>query len=194
VPMGTKTCDLYGWQVFDQFVPDPVAACSYTTPMIDTGYDSVLRIYSTSVIAMGYAQAGAINNALTLDTWLNAGSDLGTYTPWTVGQVNMRYMKQRMTLNGIVAGAVPVISAFSNFADTTPVIENVASVVVAPGGTAVTFPQPYHSPPFVLPSAIGVTALVANASAITATGCTLHIFNSAGTDVGGTATYTATGS
>jgi hypothetical protein len=194
VPMGTKTCDLYGWQVFDQFVPDPVAACSYTTPMIDTGYDSVLRIYSTSIIAMGYAQAGAINNALTLDTWLNAGSDLGTYTPWTVGQVNMRYMKQRMTLNGIVAGAVPVISAFSNFADTTPVIENVASVVVAPGGTAVTFPQPYHSPPFVLPSAIGVTALVANASAITATGCTLHIFNSAGTDVGGTATYTATGS
>ena len=194
VPLGTKTCDQYaGWEVFDQFVADPVSSCSYTTPAIDTGYDSTLRIYSTSTAMMGVGQAGNINANLSLNTWLNAGSDLGVYTPWTVGQVNMRYMKERLSLNGIVAGAVPVLSAMTAWADTAPVIENVASVVIAPGGTTVTFPQPYHNPPLVIPSALGTTALVANASNITANGCTIHVFNSAGTDVGGTVTYTATG-
>lgn len=183
-----------GWEVFNLFVPDPVTSCSYTTPTVDTGYDSTLRVYAISTINMGYGQTGNINGALSLDAWLNGGSDSGVYTPWTIGQLNMRYMKQRMTLNGIVAGAVPVISAFSSLADTTPVIENIASVTVAPGGTVVTFPQPYHTPPFVLPSAIGTTALTANASNVTAQNCTIHIFNSSGTDVGGTATYTATGS
>jgi hypothetical protein len=182
-----------GWDVFNLFVPDPVPTCSYTTPTIDTGYNSTLRVYSTTVVALGYAQAGAVSAALSLDSWLTGGGDPNVYTPWTVGQVTLRYMNQRLTLSGIVAGAVPVISSFSAFADTTPVIENIASVTVAPGGSAVLFPQPYHTPPFVLPSAIGSTALVANASNITATGCTLHIFNSSGTDVGGTATYTATG-
>lgn len=192
--LALPTVNTTGWEVFNQFVPDPVASCSYTTPTIDTGYDSVLRIYSTSAISMGYGQSGTISDQLSLDTWLNGAADPNTYTPWTVGQVNMRYMKERLTLNGIVAGAVPVITAFSAFADTTPVIENVATVTIAPGGTAVTFPQPYHSAPFVLPTAIGTTALTANASNITAQGCTIHIFNSSGTDVGGTASYTATGS
>lgn len=194
VPIGTKTCDQYGWQVFDQFVPDPVAACSYTTSTIDTGYDSVLRIYSTSNVVLGLGQAGAINSAFTLDTWLNGNTDPNVYTPWTVGQVNMRYMKQRLALSGIAASAVPVFSAFSAFADTQPVIENVASVTIAPGGTTITFPQPYHSAPYVQATVIGTTALTCAVSAITATGCTLHVFNSSGTDVGGTITYTATGS
>jgi hypothetical protein len=194
VPLGTKTCDQYiGWEVFDQVVADPVSSCSYTTPVIDTGYDSALRIYSTSTAIMAYGQAGTINVNLSLDTWLNAGSDLGVYTSWVVGQVNMRYMKERLTLNSIVAGAVPILSAMTVWADTAPVIQNVASVLIAAGGSTITFPQAYHTPPLVICNALGTTALVANASNVTATGCTIHVFNSAGTDVGGTVTYTTTG-
>ena len=183
-----------GWEVFDAMVPDPVSSCSYTTPIIDTFYDSVLRIYATSVILMGVGQTGTIHNDLSIDTWLSAGSDLSVYVPWLSGTVNLRYLKERMTLSSIVQGSVPVINAMTAWADTIPIIENVASVVIAPGGTAVIFPQRYHSAPLVLCNALGTVSLVANASNITATGCTIHIFNASGTDVGGTATYSATGS
>jgi hypothetical protein len=142
---------------------------------------------------MGLGQSGTINALLSLDTWLTGGSDSGVYTPWTIGQINMRYMKERLSLLNILPGAVPVINAMTAWADTTPVIENVASVVIAPGGTTITFPQAYHVPPFVLVAALSTTALTANASAITSTGCTIHVFNSSGTDVGGNVTYTATG-
>lgn len=182
-----------GWEVFDAMVPDPVSSCSYTTPIIDTGYDSVLRLYATYSTPMGAIQTGTAHPSLSLDTWLSAGSDLGIYIPWVSGTVNMRYMKERLSLLNILQGSVPVISAMTAWADTTPVIENVSSVTIAPGGTAITFPQQYHSPPLVLCNALGTTALTANASNITALGCTIHIFNSSGTDVGGTATYSATG-
>jgi hypothetical protein len=183
-----------GWEVFNIFVPDPVATCSYTAPTVDTGYNSTLRVYSSSTAVMGYAQSGTITKSMSLDTWLTGATDPNTYTLWTVGQVNMRYMNQRMALSSITQGAVPVLTAFSALADTTPVIENVVSVAIAAGGSAVTFPQPYHTAPLVICSALGTTALIANASNITATGCTIHVFDAAGTDVGGTVTYTTTGS
>jgi hypothetical protein len=190
---GLPAANTTGWEVFDAMVPDPVSLCSYTTPIIDTGYDSVLRLYATYTASMGVGQIGVVQSQLYMDTWLNSGVDLGVYTPWVSGEVNMRYMKERLSLLGIVQGSVPLINAMTAWADTTPVIENVANITIAPGGTAVTFPQQYHSPPMVLCNAIGATALTANASNITSTGCTIHIFNSSGTDVGGTATYSATG-
>jgi hypothetical protein len=142
---------------------------------------------------MGVGQIGAVHSDLSIDTWLSAGSDLDVYTPWVSGTVTIRYFKERLTLSSIIQGAVPIISAMTAWADTTPVIENVESITIAPGGTSVTFPQQYHSAPLVLVNAISATALTANASNITATGCTIHVFNSSGTDVGGTVTYSATG-
>jgi hypothetical protein len=182
-----------GWEVFDAMVPDPVSSCYYTTQTIDTGYDSTLRVYDTATVNMGVGQIGAVHSDLSIDTWLSAGSDLDVYTPWVSGTVTIRYFKERLTLSSIIQGAVPIISAMTAWADTTPVIENVESITIAPGGTSVTFPQQYHSAPLVLVNAISATALTANASNITATGCTIHVFNSSGTDVGGTVTYSATG-
>lgn len=183
-----------GWEPFDLFVVDPVPTCSYTTPTIDTMYDSTLRVYSTDAVVMGYGQSGTPQHMEYFDSWLSAGSDPNNYLPWLIGQASFRYMKMRIALTSISLGTVPIITAFTAFADTQPIIENVASAAVSPGGTTVTFPQRYHIVPFVMASVVGATALYATVSNITPTGCDIHIFNSSGTDVGGTATYTATGS
>jgi len=181
-----------GWDVFNTFVPDPYLTASYTAPTIDTGYNDNLRAYSTSNVVMGVGQTGLPSYQFMIDTWLTGGSDPASYEDWTIGYVNMRYLNGQLSLS-ITAGSVPYITEFAVVVDAAPVIENVANVVIGAGGTAVTFPNPYHSAPYVQATVVGSSALYATASALSATGCTFHVFDHTGADVGGTITYSATG-
>jgi len=186
-----------GWQIFDAMVANPVATAYYTAPTVDTGYNDSLRVYSSMAGTLGAGESGAAANLqLSIDTWLTGGSDPNTYINWSIGFVTMRYLNARVTYSGITAGNVSYITDFTPSIDDAPQIENNSSgpAVIAPGGTAVTFATPYHSLPNVVCTAITTgTALTASAAGISSTGFTAHVWNSSGSDVGGSINWQATG-
>ena len=117
-----------GWQVFDDYVPDPVSSGYYTTFTTDTGLNDTLRVFSTESSALGPGQTGLpAQLEYLIDTWLTGASDPNVYIPWTIGFVTMRYINNRLQYNNIVDGNVSYISNFSVTIDKAPVIENSSS-------------------------------------------------------------------
>jgi hypothetical protein len=189
-----------GWDVFDCFVPDPVASATYTTGAIDTGYNDTLRVFSTegfgqpsSPLFVGGPPSAAPPLDVAIDTWLTGASDPDVFAPWGIGYVTLRYLRAELVYDGIAAGNVAYISGFAPTIDTAPAVETSAGVAIAAGGAAVSFPAPFHAAPQVVATCISNSALTVTAASVSATGCTFHVWNSAGTDVGGTINYTATG-
>ncbi|WP_428493654.1 phage tail protein [Rhodopila sp.] len=177
--------------IFNNFVTDPVSTAYYITPSFDIGYINSLRIHSAYQITAGPGQSGGATASTQLDAW-TTGSDPGTYVDWTVGEVPVRYLNMKIIYNPS-AGAVGYLNDFTYTVDRSPLIEQVQNATIAAGGTTVTFPQPFHDVPYVVPTAISSTALFAAASMITTTDCVIHVWNASGTDVGGTVTIQAKG-
>lgn len=182
-----------GQQVFMQYVPDPVSQYAYTTPVIDTGSDDTLRVFADTEIVPGYGNMGAATLTLSLDTWLTGDVDPDVFNNWTIGNIAMRYMRQRITITGVVQGSVPYVDLFTAVADKSPSTQVNNSFTVAPGGSTFTFVPPYHFPPFVQVTAISGSAVYATASSVTETDCVLNVWNTSGTSVGGTVNVTSTG-
>ena len=181
-----------GWDVFDTFVPDPVATASYTSPTVDTGYNDTLRVYDTQVVHLGPGETGTPSSSFLVDTWLTGESDPNTYLPWTIGLVNCRYINGRIQLN-ITPGSVPYISEFAVIADTTPTIENQDSLAVSANGTVWTYPAPFHNAPFVQATVVSSNAAYATCSNVTANSATIHVWSANGVDTGGIANVSAVG-
>jgi len=182
-----------GYTDFDNFVNDPVASCTYTTDAIDTGIDDTLRVFDSETMALGPGNTGTVPTpSLSIDTWLTGGTDPGTFTPWTVGYLKMRYLRERLTY-APVAGNVAYLSAFTPEVDKAPESEIGDSVTIAAGGNVVTFPSAFHFPPLVNITVVGSSALYATASNVSGTQMTVHVWDATGTDVGGTINYTAFG-
>jgi hypothetical protein len=186
------TSNSTGWEVFDIFVPDPVTTASYTTNTIDTSFNDTLRVYSSIAGSMGPGESGQIDSLFEIDTWLTGEVDPATYVQWSVGFVTIRYIKARFTLT-ITPGSVPYITDFTPTGDRDPKIQDVVGVVIAPGGTTVTFPLPYHFPPYVQAINAAASALLVTVTSITETTFVCHMFNTSGSDVGGTINYRCTG-
>ena len=186
------TANTTGWQVFNQFVPDVVSSASYIAPTIDAAIDGSVRVYATTGYGLGYGQTGTPTLQFLIDTWLTAGSDLGVFVDWVIGYVTMRYLRAEIALSAITQGAIPYLTDFTTVIDSPPNVEN-AVVTIAPGGTTVTFPLPFHSAPYVNPTAIGASGNYAEASSITPRDCIINVYNSAGSSVGGSVSYSATG-
>lgn len=192
-PLGTKTVDQYAaGEEFNQFVPDPVSSAYYIAPTVDTGYDSNMRVYSTIGTGLGYGQTGTPTVSMLIDTWLSAGSDLGTFVNWIIGFLTFRYMRAKLSYTGITAGNVSYISDFTPTIDNPSNVENVVATISA-GGTTVTFPQQFHAAPYVQVTVIAGAGLYGEATSITPTQCVINVFDNTGTSVGGTVNYSATG-
>lgn len=196
VPDSQHTVGYYtDFTPFDTFVPDPVSSASFTSSAIDVGSDSNLRVYDSATSTLGPGQSGgAAALQYSIDTWLSAGSDPNTYTNWTTGYVNFRYLKGRITYSGITATNVSYLSGFTILADVAPSVQQSGSLGVSPGGTTLTFPNPYHTPPYVTATPVSGTALYASVTSITKADCVIHVWNSSGTDIGGTANWNSNGS
>ncbi len=193
-PLGSKTVDHYtNWDVFDVFVPDPIGTATYTAPAIDTGYDDTLRIFATMSAAPGFGESGPADLSLAADTWLTGAGDPGVFVPWSIGYAPMRYLRAKLVYDGIAAGAVSYVTGFTPVIDTAPKIENAGAVTIAPGGTTVTFPTPFHTAPYVTATPVAGTALYATVAIVSATQCTIHVWNAGGADVGGSVNWTAQG-
>ncbi len=200
VPDGLYACSHYSnWEDFGvsyagsiPYVPDPVTTATYTENAVDTGYNDTLRIWPIIVATPGPGVSGTPVTDFLLDYWLSGASDPNSFASWPSASAQLRYFRGRVSET---PGTVPsYISTFTVTAD-KPSTQQVdgANVTAAPGGTAIIFSTPFHSPPFVTAIYVGSGALFASANNITATGFTLHIYNTSGTDVGGTANWTATG-
>jgi hypothetical protein len=178
---------------FNKFVAAPFSTCDYTTKAIDTGIDDTLRVFESVTATLGPSQTGTPTLGLAIDTWLTGASDPEAFTPWTIGYIHMRYLRERLIYSGIAEGGVAFITQFTPEIDKAPQSETADSVTVGAGGTTVTFPEPFHFPPFVTATAISNAALTVTVVNVTATQMDLHVWNSAGVDVGGTVNYTALG-
>ncbi|MGH6967599.1 MAG: phage tail protein [Stellaceae bacterium] len=181
-----------GYTDFDNFVNDPVSDADYTTAAIDTGLDDDMRAFAQYQLMLGPAQTGNPTAQLSIDTWLTGQTDPGTFVNWTIGYVEMRYLREKLSY-APVAGSVAYLTSFTPEVDKAPQIENGDSAAVAAGGTTFTFPTPFHFPPAITVTPIGSTAQYATAVNVTATQVTFHVWDSAGVDVGGQINYTASG-
>jgi hypothetical protein len=194
VPDSTKLASAHtNAELFERFVPYPVATSSFATSAADTGFDDELRVWASIATALGRGQTGTAEASLAIDAWLTGADDSGTFAAWTIGTVSLRYLRGEALLTN-VAGSVACLAGFELVADRAPKIENsAASVAIAAGGTGIVFPAPYHLPPNVQVTPLGSSAVTATATAITTTGCTIHVFDHTGADVGGSVSWIATG-
>lgn len=186
------TSNSTGWEAFDSYSPDCVTTATYTAPTVDTGYDADLRVYFSEILTPGMGVTGTSAFSEAIDTWLTGQVDPGVYQPWTIGSIELRYINAQITHT---TGSVPsYMSDFTLIIDTEPQLEQASNLVVPPGGTSVTFPTPYHFPPEVLVSGGGGVATYPSWSNVTTLGFNVNVFNSSGTDVGGTVSWSSTGS
>lgn len=116
VPRSTITAQASGTRWRTEFVPDPVAACSYETPELDIGVDNTVRAFTERAARVGSPDdVGPIALEIELDHRLAAGSYDG-FEPWPGTQaVTARYLKARVAL-APTAGTVGVVEQFDLFA------------------------------------------------------------------------------
>ena len=191
VPQGSSPAAAYGFEVFDQYVPDPVPLATYDAPEIDTGFDDELRVWANIAATLGPGVAGNPAAGLQLD-WKTAAGDFGgSFQPWTVGSLTARQIRARLALD--TASGAAFIAAFTPTADSPQRIDGAAAVTVAPGGSAIAFARAFHAPPNLQATATGSLSRKATAADITAAGFTAHVFDDLGGDVGGSINWTATG-
>ena len=200
VPLGTYPASHYvNWQDFGvvylgstPFVPDPIATATYTQNTRDTQYNDALRVWPIITATPGPGVTGTPVTAFSLDYWLSGAADPAIYNAWTTGSAQLRYYRGRVTATpGVVPSVINIFTVTADKSNKTQL--DGANLAVAAGGTAVTFTTQFHSPPFVTAIYTGTSALFATATSITATGCVIHIFNTSGTDVGGSSNWTASG-
>lgn len=176
----------------DSFVVDPFASCSYDAPVIDLGFADNYRVYAAETAGPGPGVIGTPNISLQIDYWAT-GIDPAIFQNWTTGSIFARYLVARA--NGAPVDAPFVLRTFQPTADQQLKIDGNPQgvpVVVSALGTHVDYSLQFHNPPNVIPTALGVGGLTAQASNITATGFDIFIFSGA-TSVGGSANWQATG-
>lgn len=183
--------DYDGFEWCDTFVPTPVADCYYEAPEVDIGFDDTARVWASMGAYLGPNEtAGVADPRLEVDYKLAAGAYDG-FEEWTVGDRRARYFKQRLHLE--TARGQAVIESFLPTVDQLERTESVPGVVIAPGGSTVTFQDQFHRTPNVVAVAVGGSALFATVLNVTEEDFECHVWNSSGSDVGGTINYDATG-
>lgn len=180
---GVLACD-QGWETFDEFCSESLEGV-YEGAEIDLGFDATARVYAE---LGGALPNGVPDPRFEIDHAMDGGGYDG-FEGWTVGTIRARKIKPRVV---VPAGRPCALSACRPVADVAEREER--DVVTVPvGGLSVEFSQRYHSPPGIQLSAGGAEMRQPVYSDTTTTGFTITVYNSAGEDVGGEASYIAKG-
>ncbi|MBM4297038.1 MAG: hypothetical protein FJ143_04790, partial [Deltaproteobacteria bacterium] len=188
IPDSTKLASAHTKaELFEQFVPYPYATCQYEAPEVGLGFDASVRTWADidSVLGPGLT-VGVADPDLQLDYRRNAGSYDG-YENWTIGTATGKYFKHRLNLD--TSRGKPVIRGFKPVIDTEKRTETGTGITVGTTGTTVTFATPFHTTPNVEVINEGSTPLIPTRTAVSGSGFTAHLYNTSGTQVGGTAGY-----
>lgn len=178
-------------ELFETFVPYPVAQGIYEAPEFDVGFDDNCRIWGSidSVLGRGVT-VGLADPNLEVDFRTAAGAYDG-YEPWTIGDRLGRYFKHRLILD--TAEGKARVDGFLPTVDLSEETQSVSGVSVAAGGQVVTFPSVFHRVPNVVAVYAGSGARFVTVTSITTTGFTCNVYDTTNTSVGGTVNYDATG-
>lgn len=179
------------YEVFDNYVYMPNVLCSYEMPELDIGFDDTLRVYANLASNLGPGETiGNASVTLYEDEHTSGGSYHG-YLPFTIGQLTFRYLKMRINFD--TSKGVPVITTFTPVVDNVPYNQQGTGVVVPSGGLTINYAPQYHARPSLQVTASGGSALAPVPSGESALGFTVKVYNSSGTDVGGTINWIANG-
>lgn len=190
VPDSQDAASLDTWNTFDVFVPNPYATCTYEATATDIGFIDTVRVWASAAAALGPGVVvGYPDPTLEIDYHSGAGYD--GFEAWTIGDVNARYFKEKLVL--LPATGVAYVSSFKPTLDVTAHTESAMGVVIGASGTAITFTNRFHFTPNIQLTVQGGTGYTASFTAQSATGFTAHVYNSSGTEIGGTIDWTATG-
>ncbi|MDZ4340440.1 MAG: hypothetical protein U1B94_09560, partial [candidate division NC10 bacterium] len=150
-----------------------------------------IRTFCELKAVLGPGVVGGLADPTLEIAFRNAADSFGAYQPWTIGQVEARYIKYRITQ--LSADGLIRVDRMVPTADLIERTEKAVGVPIAAGGTQITFGKQYHRKPSVQITVEGATALIATAENIATTGFKGHVFNTGGTNVGGTVTHEAVG-
>ncbi len=171
------------FDLFDNFVVNPVVNCIYESEEFDIGFDDTVRAWGSIDSALGPGvTSGLADPELQLDFRLDSGS-YGGFKPWIPGNFKGRFAKFRLVLDTSIG-----LAKVTSFIPTIDLLERAAGekdLVIAAGGTAITFADPFHFVPRLVVAINSSSALIPTFSVPTKTGFTAHIFNTSGTQVGG---------
>ena len=190
-------------ELFEQFVPFPVATSTYEGKEIDLTFDSIdTRLFAPVTALTRSDRTGTVSERLEVDHRTAAGAYDG-FEVWTVGTADIaRFVKMRVVVD--TASAPAWLELFSPTADIVERDDVQRGLVIAAGGTLVLFKQPFHA---AFTPALNITAQTAAGAARIANPDgvrqaaggffdaidELHVFDQAGVDVGGTVDIIATG-
>lgn len=206
-----------GFAVFDNFVWNPVAQCSYTAPAVPLAKLALLRAWASIVATLGPGATGKANPMLYIRWSQNLGGDplmwaadpstamwaadpatlmwtgLTGWTLWTKGTILTTFVQQQLVVN--TSDGLPIVQQFTPMVDQPPLADGANGVAIQAGGQRVNFANAnFLSAPAVTVSVASVAgggAGSASAVAVDANGFTAHVFNVSGTDTGGSINWSA---
>lgn len=214
IPDSTELANVRSnYDIFDNYVVAPVAICTYTAAAFGWTFSDFVRAWGVidAIPGPGQSNIGArlqINYSLsngidplmwnvdpttlmwnadpTTLMWVSA---LSGWLDWTIGTISANFAQHRIYLDTTLG--LPVIRGFQPSIDIPPHLESAQGVTIAPGGTVVVFPKPFQTIPAFTVTANGTSALIATYDSLTFSQARIHVFTTAGTDVGGTVNWTA---
>jgi len=188
----TLAADMTDAQLWDQMVYDPVASPSFEAPEIGLGFDAnAVRVFSDITGVIGPGESGQIESQFQID-YRDAADSYDGFEDWVLGLANFRYLKAKFVLD--TTEGVAYIDEFEVTADTEEREEEHLDLVIAPGGTTLTFDTPFHTVPNVqITAETDSGPRIATYSSVTTTGVLINVWNTSDTDVGGTVNVTVTG-
>ncbi len=191
VPDSQNLASADGFETFDQFVVNPVASAIYEAPEFDIDFDDTVRVWGDITSALGPDETvGVAAPDFEIDYRQDAAAYDG-FEPWTIGNVDARFIKQRLVLD--TAKGVAKVTGFKPTVDLLERTEGASAVVVGAGGLAINFARRFHATPRVAVTAEASAARIATKDAVSVTGFSAHVFDTGGTEVGGTVDWQATG-
>jgi len=183
-------------QLWDQMVYDPVTDPYYEAKEIDLGFDADdLRVWSDLNGAVGPGESGVVALDMQIDYRDEADSYDGFGT-WKIGSVDFRRLKARAFVLTSVSTAY--LSVFTPTIDVPEHEDRQTGIVIAPGGSTVTFGRTFHGAPNVQITAQDSGGSpneprIATYSWPTSTDVFVVVWDQSGVDVGGTVNLTAIG-
>ena len=178
------------FDVFNNYVVNPYATYTYETAEIDLGSDLGVRVNTNLVTELGAGETAGVDITDEADYKTAAGSYDGFEEVLSIGNVEARYFKFKITMDG--TGGLAYIPTYTTILDAKERVES-GQDSVSVSGTTISFATAYTQPPRVVATPVTSTALYSVVTNVTTSGFDAFVYNSSGTDVGGTINWTSTG-
>jgi hypothetical protein len=173
---------------------DPEPNAFYETQEIDLGQDGQVRVWADITATLLPNETGNADAGLEIDYHID-GQDYGGWRAVDVGEITARFIKGRLVQN--VTDGAACIKRFTLNVDSLERQEKATGVAVPDTGLEINFNMPFFTTPNVQVTADDnsspIAARYAVKSAISPTGFTVYVFNSAGSPVAGTVDWVASG-